>query len=314
MLKVVFDALSSYWQLYKITRFIAVREAALDNAKSTLTDIKRKTEIGKGTQNSVFDAESEVLKRKIAFDSARQARNEAIYKISTLVNLNPNSLDSLVFHLNSKPDTSKYKLELPFEEYFNKVLVDWPNYQVVDFNIAIQDQEIKLVNDELKPKLDLTLGYTLNNLDDEFNGYDSFDNKHPSWFVGLNFSMPIGGNERINAKKSIAIFKKNQHREDLNAVKIGLKNDLKAKLFQVQTTYQEVVFLTENVVLLEQLSKAEKKKFDLGYGELIDVYSREDSLNLERQRLIEGQVKYEIAKVSLALADGTLLKEYIALN
>lgn len=314
MLKVVYDASSSYWQVYKITRFIAVREAALANAKNILKDIKRKVKMGKESQKSILDAKSEVLKRKIAYDSARQARNEAIYKISTLMNYNPESLDGLVFELSSTPDTSKFELNMPLAAYYEQVLAAWPNYQVLHFNIAMQDQEIALVEDELKPQLDLKLGYKINNLDDDFNGHNSFDNEHPSWYVGLDFSMPIGGNERIKAKKAIAILKQNQQKEDLKAVKIGLRNDLNAKLFQVKTTYQEMVFLTENVVLLEELFNAEKKKFTLGYGELIDVYSREDDLNLERQRLIDGQVKYELARVALALTDGTLLKEYLVSN
>jgi outer membrane protein TolC len=314
MLKVVFEATSSYWQVYKITRFIAVREAALVNAKNTLKDVERKANMGKKSQHSILDAKSEVLKRKIAYDSARQARNEAIYKISTLININPDNFDGLVFELVSEPDTSPFALTLPFDDYFNKVLVDWPNYQVLDFNIAMQEQEIALVNDELKPKLDLKLGYKTNMLESEFNGFDSINSDHPSWYVGLNFSMPIGGNQRINAKKSMAMLKKSQQKEDLNAVKVGLKNDLRAKLFQVKTTYQEMVSLTENVVLLEELFMAEKKKFNLGYGELTDVYEREDDLNIEKQRLIDGQVKYELAKVSLSLADGTLLKAYIVAN
>jgi len=314
MLKVVYDATSSYWQVYKITRFIAVREAALENAKNTLNDVKRKVKMGKRSQHSILDAKSEVLKRKIAYDSARQARNEAIYKISTLINLNPENIDGAIFELVSQPDTSAFELKIPFETYFEKVLIAWPNYQVLDFNIAMQEQEIELVDDELKPKLDLKLGYKTNQLESEFSGFDSIDSEHPSWYVGLDFSMPIGGNERINAKKTMAILKKSQQKEDLRAVKIGLKNDLRAKLFQVKTTYQEMVSLTENVVLLEELFTAEKKKFDLGRGELIDVYEREDDLNLEKQRLIDGQVKYELAKVSLALADGTLLKGYIVAN
>lgn len=310
MLKVVFEATSYYWQLYKITGFISVRETALMNAKNSLKDIERKVSMGKESRNLVLDAKSEVLKRKIAFDNARQARNEIIYKISTLINVNPSSLNELVFDLQSKPDASEFELTVPFDEYFKQILVDWPNYQLVDFNIAIQDQELKLVDNELKPNLDLKLGYKFNDLDDEYNGFDVYDNNHPSWYVGINFSMPIGGNDRNKAKKSIAKLKRDQHKEDLNAVKIGLQNDLKAKIFQVQTTYQEMMSLTENVVLLEELSTAEKEKFGLGYGELIDVYDREDDLNLEKQRLIDGQVKYEIAKASLALADGTLLKQY----
>jgi outer membrane protein TolC len=314
MLKVAFEAASYYWQLYKITGFISVREAALLNAKNSLKDMERKVSGGRAPGHVVLDAKSQILKRKITFDSARQARNEILYKISTLINVNPSSLNELVFDLDTKPDTKKFALTVPFEEYFNKILVDWPNYQVVDFNISIQDQEIKLVDNELKPNLDLNMGYKFNDLDDEYNVFNAFDNDHPSWYVGLNFSMPIGGNDRNKAKKSIAKLKRDQHKEDLYAVKIGLQNDLKAKLFQVEATYQEMVSLTENVVLLEELSTAEKKKFDLGYGELVDVYDREDDLNLEKQRLIDGQVKYEMAKASLALADGTLLKQYNVSN
>jgi outer membrane protein TolC len=141
-----------------------------------------------------------------------------------------------------------------------------------------------------------------------------FDNEYPSWYVGLNFSMPIGGNDRIQAKKSMAVLKQDQQLEDLNAVKIGLRNDLRAKLFQVDMAYQELQSLAENVTLLEELFRLEKQKFDLGYGQLVDFYGREDSLNLERQRLIDGEIKYELAKVSLALADGTLLKDYFLQN
>lgn len=314
MLKVVFDATSSYWQVYKITRFIAVREAALENAKNTLADIRRKVKVGKRSKHAILDAKSEVLKRKIAVDNARQARNEAIYKISSLINVNPDQLDDSTFELVSQPDTSEFSLSVPFDTYFTQVLVEWPNYQVLDFNIAMQNQEIEMINDELKPTLDLTLGYKTNSLDSDFEGFDAIDTEHPSWYVGLNFSMPLGGNERVNAKKSIALLKKSQQKEDLRAVEIGLKNDLRAKLYQVQTTYSEMMSLTENVVLLEELFMAERKKFNLGYGELVDVYDREDDLNMERQRLIDGQVKYELAKVSLALADGTLLKGYINAN
>lgn len=312
MLKAVFEASSSYWQVYKITRFIEVRKAALVNAQNTLKDIERKARLGKVSKNAILDAKSEVLKRKIAYDNARQARNETVYKISTLINVNPAELGGLDVEFGSRPDTRKFELSQTFDAYFEQVLRAWPNYQILDFNMAMQDEEIAMVNDELKPRLDLKLGYKTNSLDEKFEGFDAINGDHPSWYVGLDFSMPIGGNERVNAKKSMALLKKSQHKEDLAGVKVGLKNDLKAKLYQVQTTYQEMVALTENVVLLEELFAAQKQKFEKGYGELVDVYSREDDLNLERQRLIDGQVKYEMAKVSLQLADGTLLDTYTA--
>jgi len=52
----------------------------------------------------------------------------------------------------------------------------------------------------------------------------------------------------------------------------------------------------------------------MGYTRLVDLYDREDRLNLERQRLVDSQIKYQLSKVSLSLADGSFLQKYRSLS
>ena len=311
LLKLISQSLSSYWQLYKATRFLDIRELAVVNGEKMANNIAKRVESGKESEKVLVDAKSELLKRKVSLGSARQALNEVSYQISTLMNSDARNLGKTRYLLQSTPNRTPFQLNEPFEDYYQRVLAVWPNAKALEQNIAIQNEEIKAAENLALPKLDFELGYTSNDLAQSYEGENVFDGEHPSWFVGLNFSMPIGENRRAKAQQAMAAIKQAQHQEDLNAVKVSLKNDLRARLFQVNMAYQEVTTLEENIRILEDLYYSEVRKFNVGYGDLKDIYLREDALNLERQRYIDSLVKYELAKVSLALADGSLLNKYL---
>ncbi|MCB5163093.1 TolC family protein [Marinomonas algarum] len=307
LLKIVSQSLSLYWQLYKATRFLEIRNLAVENAEKMVVDIEKRIKSGKEPESALVDAKSELLKRKVALASARQVQNEVSYQISTLVNDDSDNLSMARYVLKSGPNQAPFELSGSFEEYYQRVYAIWPNAKILQQNIAIQDEEIRVAQDSGLPTLDLELGYSTSNLARESNTGDAFDSEYPTWNVGLSFSMPIGHNQRANAQKSMAMLKQEQHKQDLRAVEVSLKNDLRARLYQVNTTYQEMNTLKENINILEDLYLSEVRKFNLGYGNIKDIYLREDTLNLERQRHIDGVIKYELAKVSLSLADGSLL-------
>lgn len=311
LLKLISQSLSSYWQLYKATRFLNIRELAVTNGEKMADNIAKRVERGKESEKSLVEAKSELLKRRVSMGNARQALNEVSYQVSTLMNSDATNLGKTRYLLESSPNRMPFELNESFESYYDRVLAVWPNAKILQKNIAIQDEEIKVAEDTNLPKLDLELGYTSNDLSRSYEAGNVLDGEYPTWFVGLNFSMPIGENRRAKAQRAMASIKQVQHLEDLSAVKVSLKNDLRARLFQVNMAHQEVVTLEENIRILEGLYESEMRKFNVGYGDLKDIYSREDALNLERQRYIDGLVKYELAKVSLALADGSLLNKYL---
>ncbi|TPE46620.1 TolC family protein [Maribrevibacterium harenarium] len=311
LLRLVSQSLSSYWQLYKATRFLDIRDLAVLNGEKMAENIAKRVRSGKEPESALVDAQSELLKRRATRNSARQALNEISYQISTLMNSDARNLGRVHYLLESKPNRAPFVLTESFEDYYQRVLAIWPNATILRQNIAIQDEEIKVAENSNLPKLDLELGYTSNDLSKSFEAGNVFDAEYPSWYVGVNFSMPIGENRRALAQKTMASLKQEQHIADLQAVEVSLKNDLRARLFQVNMAYQEMNNLEENIRILENLYNAEVRKFNVGYGDLKDIYIREDALNLERQRYVDGLVKYELAKVSLALADGSLLNKYL---
>lgn len=310
ILKAISDAISVYWQFYKAIEFLKIRELALENSEKTLKDISLMVASGKAPEISLLDARANLFKKKSALESAIQAANEAEYRMNSMLNIHSDDLGKVRYNLMSSPNLNEFKLSTSFEQYFEEVLNEWPSSRIVNNNIKAQDSELSAIENELLPTLNINIGYKSNHLDNSFESSRVLENDYPTWYVGFDFKMPIGGDQRMEARKSIAYLKKEQHKEDLIAISMSLKNDLRSKLFQVKTVYEELQSLMKSVALLEEIFEAEKKQFDMGYTRLVDLYDREDRLNIERQRLIDTKVKYQLSKVSLGLADGSLLDKY----
>lgn len=309
LLKLISQSLSSYWQLYKAKEFLKIRNLAVINAEKMVESIKQRVINGKEPESALVDAKSELLKRRVSRASAQQALNEVAYQVSTLMSDNDDI--PMDYNLVSTPSQAPFQLDEDFDSYYQKVLDIWPNANILKRSISIQNEEIKVAKNSHLPQLDLELGYTSNDISESFEAGNAFEGEYPSWYIGLNFSMPLGENRRAKAQLAMANLKKRQHKEDLRAVRIGLKNDLKSRIFQVKMAHQEIQVLNENIEILSDIYESELEKFRVGYGDLKSIYLREDALNLERQRLIDGLVKYELSKVSLSLADGSLLGLYI---
>lgn len=310
LLKMTYEALNLYWYLYKVEEIYEIKQKTLTNAEDSLKDISLRVESGKLPHTAIYEAKSNLLKRRADLKIAKLAVNEAQSKLKTLLNLSNTEYQNLTFEVIDQPDTNKVYFNKPFQDYFTQVLETWPNYQIALKKIEIYDQDIVAAQDESKPSLNLDIGYSTNSLEYSWKPSNTLKTDYPTWYAGLSFNMYLQGNERAKAKESLAKVKRLQGQVDLGAVKAGLANDLKLKIFQVNNAYDELLALEENVEVLSELLAAEKEQFQFGKLRLIDLYQREDSLNQAKQRYLDGVVKYQLAKAALNLADGSLLEKY----
>lgn len=312
LLKISSEALNAYWRLYSVREFQKMRQESLDNAHKSYEDVVARTKSGRLAETAILEARSNILKRQAELHNANLAVNEAHNRLKTLLALPASDYDQLDLQPINKPDESPLTLGTSFEDYFQWVLSNWPSFNVAQTRLAIANQEIQAAEDSQKPKLDVNMGYSTNSL-----GYDwsdsrdhVLDTEYPSWYVGLNFSMYLQGNDR--AKQRIESSRKiaTQARIDMDAVKTSLANDLSTRLYQVETAYQELKSLKENVQILQDMLRIEQENFDMGAARLIDLYDRESRVTQAKQKFVEGLVNYELAKVALRLSEGSLLGEY----
>jgi outer membrane protein TolC len=307
-----FDILSAYWQLYRVQQIRKVRREALENAQKMYIDIAQRVQAGRIPETTLLESESNIYTRKAELESIEGTYQDSLNKIKTLLNLSAREFQNLEMVLTDLPDELPYALTIPFEEYYPLVLAHWPAYQIAANRLEVQNQALVAARDEKRPKLDLQIGYSTIGLDEthkEARG-SAASNDYANWFTSLNMALPIQGNQRAKSREMIVQSRIQQSAMDMDAVKSGLINDLQARLSQLDKAYDEVVVYREAVHVLKQIYINERALFDAGIRRLSDVYDREDRLNQGQQRHIDAQVRYELAKLSLRLGEGSLLAEY----
>ena len=313
LLSKTYDALSLYWRLYREEQIINLNTQSLENAHEIFADTERMVNAGRMPRTALSEAKSMVVLREAESLAIQQGYTQVTNAIKSLLNI-PSTEQQLRFETQSEPDTRRWELPSSFDDYFQSVLITWPNYAIAQQRIAIGQKSLMMAQDELKPRLDLVMGYgqtgrryQTKSFGGPFN--DSFDDDFPNWNMALEFSMPIGGNQSARARQEIALTRISQNYLQADAVKVELSNQLNTRLQQVSQAHQEMQRYAENVQILRELLNVERERFDRGQSRLMDLIDREDKYNMAVVRLIDAQIRFEMAKVSLQLSDGSLLDE-----
>ena len=314
MLNKTAEAQTLYWQLYREEQLLQLNRQSLDNAAEVVADTKRMVGLGLLPRTALAEAQSVLLVRESQRFAAEQAYTRVIHDIKTLLNIQA-SEQALEFATDSAPQALPWQLELEFNEYLRTVLRNWPNYEVVSRQILVEQEGLRMANDELKPQVDLVLGYgqtgrryETTHLKQPF--LDSLTNNHPNWRVALELSMPIGGNQSARARQQIALTRIQQSHIDLQALEVGIANELSVRLKQVEQTFSELDLQFQNVEIQRELLRVERQRFEQGMTRLMDLVEREENFNTAIIRWVDAQIQYETAKVSLQLADGSLLDTF----
>lgn len=307
-----FEALSHYWRLYRDERLVRLSHESYEYANRILEDTQRLVDVGRMPETALIEARSILLLRESQLSQAIHSYNRTLSAIQTFLNLS--ALDGQSFSFITHLPLSRSKLPLPndFNRYFDEVLSVWPNYQIVKNRIDIEEKNLVMAKDELKPSLDLVMSYGHSSRRFDKNYERSFEDAlashYPNWSVGLEFSMPISGNQRAKSKQAIAHSRIKQSQIQADAARVDLANQLHIRFDQVDKAFDELDMHIKNTQMLKSLLDIENARYESGLSRLMDVIEREDKLNMGVVREVNAQISYELAKVSIQLYDGSLLK------
>ncbi|MRH79115.1 hypothetical protein GH984_10435 [Spiribacter sp. C176] len=308
-----FNVLRTYWQMYRAQRTAALTSGSVANAEALLEDSRRLVLAGRLPQSAIDDAESGLLVRQAELAAASQQVSQSQAEMRRLLDVDPVEYGDWEFEAAAEPDIGPINPPEDFSAYVAQVLDIWPSYQIANKQVAIGYESIKMVQDDRRSSLDLILSYGQNarsfenSLSDAFD--ESFESEYPEWVAGIEWSTKLGGSRRGRAEEAVARAQVRQSQLEAKAIRGEVGNQLMNRLNQVSTTYQELQSHNDNVMILNQLLQRERTAFERGESSVRAVLGREDALNIARLRAIDAEVRYELAKSSLRLSDGTLLDE-----
>ncbi|MDM7942444.1 MAG: TolC family protein [Hydrogenophaga sp.] len=304
------EGMNVFWQLHRAIEGLSLREVSMGSLRKLSADVASRVDAGFAPRTELLDMRIALSARETELVRAQRAVLESQSRMRGVLNLGADTPAEASF----VPQLPSVVAPITREEVslrLEKARSSWPVLQLALLRRQQEGIRLQFARNQALPDLSLELGFNHNSLRDRLNQTwkDSFSNKHPGWFAAISLDMPLN-NQRGDARLAAQTVRVEQADAEVQAADRSLSNDLLTRFQQLQSTLSEARLQGEDVRAREALLVADQAQYQLGRARIRQVLEREDDLNESRLRLLDSEVRVELARLALMLADGSLLDQY----
>lgn len=273
-----FTLMSNYYTLLYDKGVLKLSEEILEKMEKRKDFLKKSVEQGNLPKVTLLEASQQIINAKQSYISAKRACENRIIGFIKYLNLSKEEFERL-YHLPSLPNVQ--------QEYFN-----------IDdaFTSALKHRgDIQVLNTEIE-KLHLENKNNKRAQYPEFNVglYGLYDANEESGFkVSLDMSFPVEQNQyrgkNAEIKESLKLV---SNAKSLQLLEI--KTDLLNVINSLHTLVENILSSQEEIVLLLELEKFEKRKYLLGSSTLFLLNQRETLTIKAQKKVLRYKLEYQL--------------------
>jgi HAE1 family hydrophobic/amphiphilic exporter-1 len=321
-------AISQYWDVVQARKAMEVLQKSLELAEASYQHDKRALELGALPPLDIYRSESQVAQRKIAVIQAQYNLKQVEISLRQTIGADLDQhIESLDLELTESAETPSPLAIVDLQETLAEALKRRPEMEAQHEQLSIDDTNVKLANNSLKPDLNLTANYTSSGLGgvvfDNSNGVpvvvsnggfsDSLSQlggfNFPTYSMGLQLRVPVH-NSAAAADLGTALVSKKRSLYQMR----GLQQSIGA---QVKNAVHDLE-LAEQVINASQISRdlasknlqAEERKYQLGAQTIFFVLDAQNQLSQAELSLVQSQIAYQKALAEVDHATGALLEKH----
>ncbi|MDD5029694.1 MAG: TolC family protein [Rhodoferax sp.] len=306
--KTCIDGLSLYWQLHRAQETLALRREALTSTQALLADAQDRVTAGRVPASTLLELQGVLLNRQAELTRSQQALLDAQSKLSTALNVVWNQN----LTIQTRPALVKQDSSLPSSAVSDEALRLWSPYQIALLKQQQARTRLNFAANQMQPTVDFVMSYSgtgYNNLPQVARNIAE-QSTYPDWFFGVNFEFPLNGNQKAQQQYLAQSARLTQAELELLAIQNSFSNDLQVRLSDLQNAQHIVESSLQDVQLRQTIFENERQRVQLGVGLLGTLLQKQSDLTEAKQRLLENQVRFEIAMATWQYAQGRLLSDY----
>lgn len=291
---------SSYIQTYNAQQKLIASREILETITNLEKIAKEREKKGNVENLDILQAEITVINAKNNIQSAKLELNEAFNSLSANIGKHLNR--NIVL---APPDLMKeFNISTPMVENDKtiNILIEYayanrPEIKVIEKNIEVQNQKLKLAHSNIVPDLKMSVGAD----------FVTGDTKRNSTFIMGSLGMPIFNRQQGVIKEVKA--QKLVYENDLDAIKIKIEQEVKNAFFGVITNAKSLnIYEKELIPHAKMIVKKSEINFKEGKSNiLIPINSQEAYINTQ-YRYIQTLTQYEQSVSDLERAIGLYQK------
>lgn len=297
----------AYWRLYAAQQALEVRVEAYSVAVEQLASGERKLRAGTGPEIDVVRAQSEVANR---VEAVIRAQNTVLLRqreLKQVINVDGLDVDSVTLIMPvSDPEPVRYVFDAA--ELSAAAVDNRMEMLELELRLASDAANIAFQRNQALPLFAMAYTYRVNGLGGTSgDAFDLlYDNNFEDWSVSLNAEIPLG-NEQRRSQLAQSILTRLQRLSTRDQRRQSIVKEVYDAIDQLQTDWQRILASRDAVALSARQLAAERRQFDVGRSNALDVLDANRQLLEARLTEIEAVVDYQISQVDLAFATGTLL-------
>ena len=315
VINVLAGADRTYWNLYAAGRTTMVRRQQYELAVQQLERAQRLLRAGNQPEVEVLRAASDVADATEMVIFAEQTERVQQRDLKRFINSPTLPIAGPTRLLpETKPMATYYETDT--EALTRSALTRRMELLDAELRIAIELAGVLLARNGALPRLDFNYQFTVNGLGSNFD--DSFrqngDFNYQDQRAGLQLEIPLGNRQR-RAQLRQALLRRMQQLASKEALMLQVRQEVLDAADALQTAWQRILAASRRVALAQRLFDAETRQFDLGLNTGLEVTQARANLAAAQLSEIQAQTDYEIARIDLAVATGTVIgKDRVVLD
>jgi outer membrane protein TolC len=334
--RLVADSETVYWNLLQARETLRVREAALGLAKAALERTQRELELGAVSPLDIYQPQQAYATAEIEVSQARYniRQQEDALRRQIGADLDPD-VRRFAIVLTETPLPPNDTTIIDAEEKVEIALRTRPDIRAALQSLDVDDLNIKLTKNALKPELSLVGNYTSqgrggvfyqreNVFNDALGGRstvvttipggfgDALDQMFgfgfPVYSFGLQLRLPIR-NRRASADLADAMIQKRRDTLQLRNVEQQVRLETLQAVSQVEASKASVKLAAIAQDFAQKRLDAEQKKYELGTSQIFFVLQAQQDLVNAQSTLVRESVNYRRNLLNLLRRTGELLDD-----
>ena len=304
------EALTAYWQLQRAHAVLDVLSRSRDTARSLLSDIESRVEVGRVAPIGAVEARGSLMLREAEIARTEQNLRDSESRVKSFLRVTgeerrPEALKIVATvsarQFKHQPDASLAAIERAIDR--------WPAVRIAALRRDQSVIRLNFADNQRRPTLDLQATYSTSGMAYDFGRAWEFarTTRFPDWYVGLNLEVPLLGNRKANSQFEAQAVRLRQNEEELNGTRAGVAVDLRSRLEQLISSRDEIGRYAAEVDLRRQLVELERKQLAIGISRVGQVLQREADFVESSLRLVESETRAALLLTGIMLADGSLL-------
>ena len=302
------DGLTLYWQLYRAQETVKLRKEAVASTEALIEDTNARISAGRAPAGALLELRGVLLNRQAELARSQQALREAQSKVFTALNLEWR--ESQPAYTSPKVRT-EYTSITPTMPALDDLLDLWPPYRIALLKQQQAQIRLNFAKNQTLPLVDLVMSYGNTGFSNKLADASkvSADGAYPDWYVGFNFEVPLGGNKKAQQQYLAQSKRLTQSDLEVQAIHTSLSNDMFVRYGDLQNAIAVMDVSNQEIQLRQSILNNERQRVQLGSGSLGNLIQKQVDLIESRQRLLENQVRYEVALATWQYTNGSLLIE-----